>query len=179
MTKERLSKLQEWILKKCYEETYFDWKKQRNIKYGINRDKLIDESDEFYDKRFDNAREVAVTNSIKLLFKKDLIDVMIMDFNDRPTLKEYIEKRIKIWGSQIRKIKNGEEFKDYDTGEITTVKDYEDSIENFKEILKNKDLRGWTVKRIKLTQKGKNLIIKKNIYNLLNNKKSLKIKKKK
>ncbi|GAH80657.1 unnamed protein product [marine sediment metagenome] len=65
MAKERLSKLQKWILLRCYKSTLDE--------YEIWRYSIL----QFFDWRGKNKAEVSITNSLKNLFKKGYIDLAV------------------------------------------------------------------------------------------------------
>ncbi|MBA7501026.1 hypothetical protein ES704_03788 [subsurface metagenome] len=144
MAKERLSKLQRWILGRCYNSGLDE--------YEIWRSSIL----QFFDWRGRNKAEVSITNSLKNLFKKGYIDVAVGFLGGRWVLEEQredLEKDIG-WLEEVKK--TGKiEYNPY-AKKLMDAKFFEDKINWRKEIVEKRNIKdyGENIKRLKLTNKG-------------------------
>lgn len=164
MAKERLSKLQRWILTKCYtknknkrcytEKKYEIWRSDILLFFGTehpytSRSIFLSSNDK-------NKAEVAITNSLKNLFKKGYIDLALGHLGGWYSLEES-EEAMRQARLAIRKIKEtGEPIvgagKEYDAKYLEQrIIEIEKEVE---EGILRDTVMGHNIHRLKLTEEG-------------------------
>ncbi|MBA7521637.1 hypothetical protein ES705_13748 [subsurface metagenome] len=157
MAKERLSKLQRWILERCFErEDKEIWRNKILLFFGARWNPYIGEAQWFGNGK--NKAEVSITNSLKNLFKKGYIDLAVGHLGGWYSLERSMEK-IKKAEKDIKEIKEtGEPKISKITGEVYDTKYIKERIVEIKKMIKEGDLRdtlmGHNIHRLKLTDKG-------------------------
>jgi len=169
MAKERLSKLQKWILKRCYKSTldeYVIWRYSILQFFGLNS----------YYGNGRNKAEASITRSLKNLFKKGYIDLALGNLGGRYFLED-VKKSLKANIESLNKIREtGQPEISRLTGKQYDANYMEDLIAEEKEIIEKKILydtvMGHNIHRLKLTDKGielvKGLKVKNNTHLKLN-----------
>ena len=169
MAKERLSKLQKWILKRCYKSTldeYVIWRYSILQFFGL---------DSYYGNGRNKA-EASITRSLKNLFKKGYIDLALGNLGGRYSLEES-RKAIAAAKRDIKEVEEtGKPIISGFTGEVFDAKHIRGRIAEIEKEIREGTLRdtlmGRNIHRLKLTDKGielvKGLKVKNNTHLKLN-----------
>jgi len=155
MAKERLSKLQKWILNKCYErENKEIWRSQILRFFSLKGDSY------YINGR--NKAEASITRSLKNLFRKGYIDLALGNLGGGYFL-EGVKKGLKANIGSLNKIKEtGQPEISRLTGKQYNAKHIENLIIERKEIIEKRllydSIMGHNIHRLKLTDKGIELV---------------------
>jgi len=155
MTKERLSKLQRWILNKCYE-----YENKEMWRYQILRFFSLKGDNYYINGR--NKAEASITRSLKNLFKKGYIDLALGNIGGSYSLEDE-KKSLKSNIQTLKKIKKQSKPEISElTGKQYDAKYMEDLIAYREEIIEKRILynsvMGHNIHRLKLLDKGIELV---------------------
>lgn len=160
MSKERLSKLQKWILLECYkyEESKQYMRRCYILKFfGLNK----------YSRISRNKAEVSITRSLKNLFKKGYIDLAIGNFGGSYIL-EHIKEELLCSCKELKRLENGgkpAKFSDMVCDIEYMKKLNADREKVIKERIFTPTIMGENIHKLRLIDKGIKLVKKLNVKN--------------
>ena len=166
MAKERLSKLQRWILERCYKNRSNEiWRSEILLFFGTEHP--YTSRSIFLSSNSKNKAEVSITNSLKNLFKKGYIDLALGHLGGWYSLEES-EEAMRDARLDLRKVEEtGKPLLSKLTGEVYDAKYIKQRIMEIEEEVEEGILRdtlmGHNIHRLKLTDKGIELAKKLNI----------------
>lgn len=160
MSKERLSKLQKWILLECYkyeESKYSMWRYYILKYFGLSK----------YSRIGRNKAEVSITRSLKNLFKKGYIDLAI-GYRGGWYILEDTKEGLLCNYKELKRLENGGKPAKFGDS-ICDIEYMKNLIANREKVTKERiftpSIMGENIKGLKLTDEGIKLVKKLNVKN--------------
>ncbi|MBA7535275.1 hypothetical protein ES705_27528 [subsurface metagenome] len=164
MAKERLSKLQRWILERCYKNRSNEiWRSDILLFFGTEHP--YTSRSIFLSSNSKNKAEVSITNSLKNLFKKGYIDLAVGHLGGSYILEDTNEGLLCNY-KELKRLENG--GKPAKFGDLICDIDYiKDLIADRKKVIEEgvftPSIMGQNIHRLKLIDKGMELVKSLNI----------------